>query len=384
MKKIIFLDTELYNSTLCLGSHHYARLFKDNGWEVMWLSQSISPFSFLNTKNRKEYIEAYHNGIKKNSDDIYNYTPFSLLPYLKLMILDNLWFAKHSLNFTLPSLKNILFKAGFSTVDVLFVNNIKLISIIDLIEIKDQIITRISDNFSGFSHNPANILELEKFVVKKSDSVFCTTNNLLEKIKFINKNSHLLPNGVDYQKFAGFHDEPDELKKIPGKKVIYVGTISNWFDFELLASASEEMQDLSFVIIGPIYTKDVDIFNKNKYRNIYYLGPRNYDLIPNYLSNCDCGIIPFKVNKLTNDVSPIKMFEYFAAGLPIVSSGISQVKPFSEAVYIYNNKNEFTKCIRKSIEESKDKKEYYFKIARENSWETRFEKIISLINLYSK
>lgn len=379
MKKIIFLETDTFDSSIhFLGGHHYAKLFKENGWEVLWLSQCISPFSFLNKRKGNERIKGFHKGLQKSPDNIFYYTPFTLLPYLKLRFLDNLWFAKHSLNFTLPSLKNILFQTGFSTTDILFVNNIKLISIIDLIKIKEGIVTRIPDNLSGFSHNPANIEELEKFVVKMSNIVLCTTNNLIEKTKPNNHNCYLLPNGVDYQKFAGFHEEPVDLKKIPGKKVIYVGTISDWFDFELLAYASEEMEDTSFVVIGPI-NYNIKFFKNNKFSNIYYLGARNYEVIPSYMSNCNCGIIPFKVNKLTNDVSPIKMFEYFASGIPVVSSGLSQVKFFSEAVYIYNNKNEFVNSIRAAIDESKEKKEYRLSIARENSWQARFEKIINLI-----
>lgn len=365
-----------------MGGHHYAKLFNENGWEVLWLSQCISPFSFLRNRKGNERIKSFHNGLQKSPENIIYYTPFTLLPYLNLKILDNLWFAKHSLQFTLPSLKNILSQTGFSTIDILFVNNIKLISIIDLIKIKEGIVTRIPDNLSGFSHNPANIEELEKFVVKMSSMVFCTTNNLIEKTKPYNQNSYLLPNGVDYHKFAGFHEKPKDLENIPGEKVIYVGTISDWFDFELLAYASEEMKDTSFVIIGPI-DHNLNFFKKNKSTNIYYLGPRNYKVIPDYMSNCNCGIIPFKVNKLTNDVSPIKIFEYFASGLPVVSSGLSQVKSFSEAVYIYNNKNEFVDSIRSALDESKEKKEYRLSIARENSWQARFQKIINLINLNS-
>jgi hypothetical protein len=380
MKKIIFLDTDTFDSTLRLGSHHYAKLFKENGWDVLWLAQCISPFSFISKRNSMARIKAFHSGLQKSPDDIFYYTAFTLLPYLNIKSLDNLWFAKHSLKFTVPLLKNILAETGFSTVDILFVNNIKLISIIDLIKIKEGIVTRIPDNISGFSHHPANIEELEKFVVKMSKIVLCTTNNILEKTKSFNRNSYLLPNGVDYQKFTGVYEKPVDLEKIPGKKVIYVGAIGDWFDFEFLAYACKEMKNTSFVIIGPFNSRIKNFIKDNKFNNLHYLGPRDYEVVPSYVSNCDCGIIPFKVNKLTNDVSPIKMFEYLASGIPVVSSGISQVKAYSKAVYIYNDKNEFVNSIQTALNESKEKKIYRLSIARENSWQARFEKIINLIN----
>ena len=378
MKKIIFLDTDTFDSTLHLGSHNYAKLFKERGWEVLWLSQPINPISFLNKKNKRQHITGFHNGLQKSEANIFYYTPFTFLPYINILFLENLWFAKNSLLYSFPSLKKILYQTGFSKVDVLFINNIKLISIIKLLKVEGSIVTRIPDDFSAFSHNPSNILQLEEFVLKMSDVVLCVTNSLLRKAKSINNNSYLLTNGVDFKKFVGLHDKPIELTKIPGKKVIYVGAISNWFDFEPLAYAAENMKDISFIIIGPILDKNINFFEKNNFSNIYYLGPRRHELIPDYISNCDCGIIPFKVNKLTYGGCFIKMFEYFASGIPVVSSSLSL--PFPNAVYTYNDKMEFVQSIRTALNESKDKKETRLSIARENSWQARFEKIISLIN----
>ena len=100
---------------------------------------------------------------------------------------------------------------------------------------------------------------------------------------------------------------------------------------------------------------------------------RNYQL-PKYLHDFDVCLIPFKITPLIEATHPIKIYEYFAAGKPVVATNIAELSQMADLCYLAEDKEDFLKKLDLAVNEKNEtitKKR--IKFASENTWEHRFE-----------
>ncbi|MHA1381219.1 MAG: hypothetical protein ACTSRG_22870 [Candidatus Helarchaeota archaeon] len=389
-KKVLFLDSLAFNSNIQVGSHKYAQLFRKNKFDVFSLSHYINVYKFIRRNNKdKELIKNWIKGIQVSKEGIYYYTPFCLLPYFNFWILDDLKLAKSCLKYCYPKIKNILVRKRFINLDVLFINNINLISILNYVKSK-VIVCRISDRIESFKNVTKTILSLQKEVLKISDIVFVTSKRMQSRIININENTYYLPNGVDedfIMRKEKLYEIPNEFKSINNPIIIYIGSISDWFDFDLYEFGVKNLSKASFVIIGPV--SGIKNLNKIKhlnkyYRNFYYLGPKSHSELKNYLAHANIGIIPFKVNSLTNEINPVKLFEYAAFGLPIISPPLCELKNYKDYIYFYENKTKYITIISSLLRNRKCDPNKLINFSLKNTWEKRFNFIRYTIENYQR
>jgi glycosyltransferase involved in cell wall biosynthesis len=97
--------------------------------------------------------------------------------------------------------------------------------------------------------------------------------------------------------------------------------ISHWFDFDLLAAVASRRPEWRFVLVGPTDPRvENDAREVERLANVTRLGERSSMLMPAYVHAFDVGTIWFQINEMTEGVTPLKMFEYLAAGVPCVST----------------------------------------------------------------
>lgn len=88
-------------------------------------------------------------------------------------------------------------------------------------------------------------------------------------------------------------------------------------------------------------------------------------------------MIPFIKNRVTDSVSPVKLFEYFSAEKPIISTAINEVYKY-ESIYIAHNYSEFHDAIYFAIKNKPNRKDTLIK-ALDNTWECRVKEIEKFI-----
>ncbi len=222
------------------------------------------------------------------------------------------------------------------------------------------------------------ILSMESRLCRKADVVFATTPTLLDKVKRYNPNAHLVPNAADIAHFAkAFSEEtivPEEMRHIKSPIIAFVGVVgSYWVDLNLIKYAASTYPEWSFVLIGPI-ASDVSCLRGHK--NIYLLGKREYKDLPGYLKRADVCILPFIVNDLIKHTNPIKLYEYLAAGKPVVSTPAPEVLAFKGTVRIAKDKNEFVQQLKEAVEDKDETaRRNRIEVAMRNSWDIRLNKI---------
>jgi glycosyltransferase involved in cell wall biosynthesis len=106
------------------------------------------------------------------------------------------------------------------------------------------------------------------------------------------------------------------------------------------------------------------------------VGEVSHAALPGALAGTDAFIIPYRISPLTRGISPAKIFECFATGKPVVASPLPELEGLSEHVYLANGPEEFVSVLRKLPElETEEKVKARVDLARQNSWEARFQEI---------
>jgi glycosyltransferase involved in cell wall biosynthesis len=221
-------------------------------------------------------------------------------------------------------------------------------------------------------------------LLEKADLVTATADKLFQQAREKVEGRLILnPNAVDVMHFSRTISEPpkDIAHIVDNKKPIigYYGALAEWFDYDLLKYLAENT-DYNYVMIGPDYDNSMHEHGLDLISNIYILGPRKYEDLPCYLQFFDVAIIPFKINKITESTSPVKLFEYMAGGKPIVTTAMHECKKY-KSVLIAESKEDFIKKIEQAIK-LKNSKEYIRlleKEASENTWDARVKEILKSI-----
>jgi len=190
------------------------------------------------------------------------------------------------------------------------------------------------DAFGEFPGYDRRLIErLERELIDKSDVVLTTSQPLYETKRPLHPNVHLVQHGVDHTSLSRAVTEtlplPADLRILPRPILGYVGVVGEWVDLELVAGLARLRPEASIAIIGPASTSRAPLAGLS---NVHWLGARSHLELPNYLAGFDVGLIPFRMLPLTHNANPIKLYEYLAAGVPVVSTSLPAVNPVRNSV----------------------------------------------------
>jgi len=188
-----------------------------------------------------------------------------------------------------------------------------------------------TDEWSEFkSVDGTRMAALERDMCSKADLVFATSQQLVERKRLHNPETHLASHGVDHAHFSKALEPstvvPSDVAGLPHPVVGFFGLLEYWYDIDLFAYLAERRPDWSIVVIGP---EKVDCSRLRQYPNVHLLGYKAYEELPGYCKAFDVGLCPFVTNELTRNVNPIKLREYLSAGLPVVSTGIPEIQNYN-------------------------------------------------------
>lgn len=243
------------------------------------------------------------------------------------------------------------------------------------------------DDLEMFPLLGGKIYKYHEDLIKKADLVLVTANRLYNKIKDRRKDAILSPNAVNFDIFQVKNPKiPTVLKSVVAAKkpiIAYSGSlIKNCFDYDLLKYAAVKRPNYNFALNGPCdFDQSSKEHNWQNYPNIFFLGTqKKYEDLANCFYFFDVCIVPFKLNKVTQSISPLKLFEYMAAGKPIVTTDMRECKKY-QSVLAAKGKEEFVRFLDKALKLKNDSQ--YKKIllgeAKENTWEARALDIIKAL-----
>ena len=240
--------------------------------------------------------------------------------------------------------------------DVIITSNVFWIDTIKLLLKKYpniKLIYDCNDDPLSFSTIPISTKEYFSKTVSISNRIVVPHKSYIEFIpKHFHNKIEIISNGVDYNAFQRKNTSLSLIENNSNPIVMYVGAISDWFDYNLLESIARTLYNIHFFLIGPIGSQSkhkLELLTNEK--NISYIPTIPHDEIINYLNYADVCIIPFLKTELTSTILPNKIFEYSAAGKPCVMTNFNNyLYEFDNYIFIAKNEADFISKILSNID----------------------------------
>jgi hypothetical protein len=251
------------------------------------------------------------------------------------------------------------------------------------------------DDRLGFSEVPSRIRGNMETVLVKADLITASSSKLYDMAKSQRKeknNVFLVGNGVDYDHFAAnrqninFDNTDDDILAIKQKNqpiIGYLGSVGEWFDFDLIEKIATRFPTTFILVIGFVFPKLSKRAGEivRKHPNVRFLGRKNYLKLAVYLNAFTASIIPFKIYDLTEAVNPTKFYEYCAAGRPVITTALPELERYQDVISYAHDHEEFLESLENIIilKTKKQDQERLRNIAKENMWDRKVQSIIDIL-----
>ena len=394
------------------GSSSLITIFLPEEWDIYirrphWLAMAGSvqvlaiepPLGILTLWRYPETLRRYlknKKGVRKGEANILFYRPMSLFSYGAAYRLSWITFIDRILlSAQLRRLFKSLRKQFSNIVTVIF--KIQQYYTIDVAP-SDLMCYEVTDEYRFLYHQDGvdfscayskRADEIERRILKRANLVFASSTILCENKKRLNPNTYYIPNCADYRHFSKAQDGdlkiPEDMEGVSYPRIGYVGNIDESVDMDLMNFIAEEKPEWSMVYIGNICKGGKFIstapFKKSRaYKNVHYLGFRDYDLLPAYMKSLDVCVSPFSLSEWNKSRLPNKIYQYLSTGKPVVSSDLPSIRSIKAVLYIARDKEDFLHLIEKALGESdrllREKRKAF---ARENSTHIRAREKLRII-----
>lgn len=223
-------------------------------------------------------------------------------------------------------------------------------------------------------------LDVYHRVATESQVVIGTANVLVKKLRDMGRDDAVyLPNAANEYIFDKYNNypRPSDMPNGARRTALYFGSLyGEWFAWDYLQEAATANADIAFVLIGDKpSSQQLPVLPPN----VHFLGAKQIQELPAYLAHSDFCILPFSPGKISDAVSPIKVFEYLFSECPVVSTKLPEIIGYP-GVFLTDSKKEFaTKC--KEVVFTDDSKRENDRFIFNNSWFSRLDKIVSLAEI---
>jgi glycosyltransferase involved in cell wall biosynthesis len=212
------------------------------------------------------------------------------------------------------------------------------------------------------------MLPVERDLLHEADLVLFSSQGLLERYPDVRK-SLLVRNAVTSSEFRAGLSSPS-APAVAG----YVGALDSWFDIESVETAALQNPLCRFILAGRVEFEPIR--RLQALPNVELAGEIPYGQIPELLAGFRIALIPFRLNPLTLMTNPIKMYEYFSCGLPVVSTPLPEVETMGDLVYLAATPDDFARQVTCALAENQPaRRTRRREIAARESWTERARSI---------
>ena len=227
--------------------------------------------------------------------------------------------------------------------------------------------------------------DMEDSLLRKVAACVVTQESLLPRRKALCANTSCVPNAADIESFAAAaaskDPTPPAIDSLPRPRLCFVGHIQYWVDLKLIRFIADRHPEWSIVLIGPVHPL-ADSGDIKGARNIHELGRQPQADIPRLLKGVDICLNPYKADDVATHASPLKLYEYLAAGKPVVSTEMPEARKFGADVRVAATKEAFLKACEDALTtlpEPVAAVERRIEAAAKHSWKNRFAAVNEIL-----
>ena len=213
---------------------------------------------------------------------------------------------------------------------------------------------------------------LHERMLRYADVVTAVSPALVEAIRKRGAEAVLVPNGCDYEHFSRPRPAPAEL---PARRPLlgFVGGVNERVDLELLAALADRRPDWTILLLGEL------ICTVPRRENLLALGPRRYDELPAWVQHFGVGLVPYRGSDFNRSSFPLKVFEYLAAGVPVVSTPLPSLRNLGPRVRTADDLPGWIGAVEAALANG-PRGDGARELAAHNSWNDRAEAVLALLD----
>lgn len=212
-----------------------------------------------------------------------------------------------------------------------------------------HVVYDVMDDYPHFfpGRQGKTLRRMHERLLDQADEIIASSRTLAERCRGDGRSITVVSNGVSerFVRDCGAVEPAPEILKYPQPRIGYVGSLANWFDWNVIVGLAKDYPTGSILLIGPIEAPPPSLPP-----NVHLLGPRQHATLPAILRAFDIGLIPFKISELIDAVNPVKLYEYFAAGIAVAASPFREMQDFADTVQLCRTQAEWSNAVRHALQ----------------------------------
>ncbi len=349
--KLVFLSHTAFGGAFVVGSHQLAKALVRAGHEVTHVSAPLSlPQLGLLLREpvvRRRFRRWWRGG--DVIDGVRHLAPMTLLPW---------HLARHNASLAGSYSRRILTSPrqgpgsiGLQDADAIVLDDPRFVGLASRV-FRGQLIYRATDLYAQMRRDPT-LDDAERLICEYADALIATSEPVASHLRqMIGRDVHVITNGVEFSHFAGTQSiraatPPDNLPGTRDNRALYVGSFDRRLDSQVLAQTAREMPEKQFILVGPGGRAAAASMTL---RNVYSPGAVNYGSLPVLMRQCAVGLLPMSRDPSNDGRSPMKLYEYVAAGLPVAATGTQELRRVElPTLYLAPERGSFSAAVRQAF-----------------------------------
>jgi glycosyltransferase involved in cell wall biosynthesis len=231
------------------------------------------------------------------------------------------------------------------------------------------------------------ISQLERELLRRADLVFANSPPTYEAKRPFNPHTYRIPSGVDAAHFAQVMQDRfpvhPAIAQLPRPRFGYVGNINERLDYSLLIHLARVNPNAALIFVGDIHQWKIDPASWQRLQampNVYFLGKFPFADIPALVKGMDVCLLPYIANEHAYFRSPLKLYEYLAAGKPVVATSNPEVIELRDWVYLANDREEWVTAVAAARhQDSSTRQQARHAFAQNHSWNSRVDEMLNYL-----
>ena len=391
-RDIILFSLKPWDIEIGSSSRQYARVFAKNKNRVLFINRALDRASILKFRDDpkiKKRLDSLHNkqkSLQEAEPNIWVLDPPVILESINKVPIPFLfdWLNRINNRRLAKQINQASSRLGFRNI-ILYIENdfIRSFYLMEMLDHLSATVYYIRDYLSSQDYFRLHGKRLEPRLIQKADLVTANSTYLTNYAKKFNPHSIFVGQGCDLSLFSGEKStRPSDMHAIGSPVIGYTGALlTTRLDIELIRGIAWSRKNWSIVLVGP---EDADFLKSDlhQYPNIYFLGRKNLNDLPNYIAHFDVCINPQLVNQMTVGNYPLKIDEYLAMGKPVAATRTEAMEMFGEYVKLGDNLEEYLRNIEDLLVNGQKSELIRSRItfARSHTWEncvTRLDQALS-------
>jgi len=247
---------------------------------------------------------------------------------------------------------------------------------------KNKLIYQRTDRYEDYPDvDVQTIIEYDRKLKAEADATVFVNALLYDQEGGQCKRAVFLDHGVDFDAFSApdSREKPEDMACIDGPIAGYFGAIDpHKLDVKFVETIADLSPEISFVFVGKVANEFLHLSEK---KNVWFLGQKPYDQIPDYGRSFDVAILPWRKSPWTEVANPIKLKEYLALGKPIVStSAFSEIRKYLDVICVADTPQDFARNILNAAgDDSPERVAARRKRVEHASWDSKAEEILASV-----